>query len=64
MKLVATTFRDDIEDAARCFSVVGAIGACLDFNFLDKLERQVGAPSPECGVGRVDAVKNVIVLWS
>ena len=40
-KLIATALGDNVENTACSSAMLGAIRACFDFNFLDKLERQV-----------------------
>src|SRR5205823_5538966 len=52
------------KNSAGGFAVLGAVCASFDFYFLNKLKRQVRARSAESGVGRVNAIENVVVFRS
>src|SRR4051812_3258785 len=62
VKFIATALGDDVENTAGRLAVFGTVRTSLDFNFLHKLERQVGARATEGRVAGVHAVKNVVVL--
>src|SRR5687767_11359769 len=63
-ELVATALGDNVENSACALTVLSAVSAGLDFNFLHKLKRQVRTRSAESWVGSGYAVKNVVVLWA
>src|SRR2546430_1035983 len=64
VEFVAATLGNNVKNSAGGLAVLRAVGAGLDFYFLYKLKREVRSRSAESGVGRVNAVENVVIFRS
>src|SRR4051794_14844019 len=60
--IITTGLCDHVEHAASRQSLISTKGTCLNLDFLNELEWQIGAAAAKCRVCRVDAVENVAVL--
>ena len=62
MKFITAALGDNVEDTTRSTAVFRTESTGLDLNFLNEFERQVSTGTAKSGVGRVNAVEDVVVL--
>src|SRR3954447_11297975 len=60
--IITTGLCDHVEHATSRQSLVSTKGTCLDLDFLNELEWQIGAAAAKRRVCRVDAVENIAIL--